>query len=54
MVKQILLEGNCMLKSQSATKKILRTLELDYDSIHACPNDHVLFKKELANEIECP
>ena len=27
---------------------------LDYKSIHACPNDHVLFRKELANETKCP
>ena len=26
----------------------------DYKSIHACPNDHTFFRKELANEEQCP
>ena len=43
-----------MSKSRSTTKKTLRTLGLDYESIHACPDDHVLFRKELANKTECP
>ena len=43
-----------MPKSRSTTKRTLRTLGLDYKSIHAFPNDHVLFRKYLANETKCP
>ena len=43
-----------MPKSRSKAKKTLGTLGLHYKSLHACPNDHVLFKKELANEVLCP
>ena len=54
LLKQILPKGNCMPESRSAGKRILTTLGLDYESIHVCPNDHVLFKKELANKVKCP
>ena len=43
-----------MPKSQTEAKKTLATLGLDYEVIHTCPNDHVLFGKELANEVLCP
>ncbi|MCO5577427.1 hypothetical protein L7F22_031259 [Adiantum nelumboides] len=43
-----------MPESRNAAKKTLATLGLDYKSIHACPNDHVLFRKELAKEVHCP
>ena len=54
LLHKILLEGNCMSESHNKAKKTLGTLGLNYESIHACPNDHVLFKKELANEVLCP
>ncbi|MCO5549938.1 hypothetical protein L7F22_003415 [Adiantum nelumboides] len=54
LLQKILPEGNCMPESRNAAKKTLATLGLDYESIHACPNDHVLFKKELAKEVHCP
>ena len=41
-------------QQRNAAKKTLATLGLDYENIHACPNDHVLFRKELANEVRCP
>ena len=43
-----------MPESHNEAKKKLATLGLDYECIHACPNDHVLFRKELANEVRCP
>ncbi|MCO5608035.1 hypothetical protein L7F22_062238 [Adiantum nelumboides] len=54
LLQKILPEGNCMPESRNAAKKTLATLGLDYESIHACPNDHVLFRKELAKEVHCP
>ncbi|MCO5578738.1 hypothetical protein L7F22_032583 [Adiantum nelumboides] len=54
LLQKILPEGNCMPESRNAAKKTLATLGLDYESKHACPNDHVLFRKELAKEVHCP
>ena len=54
LLRKILPEGNYMLESRSKAKKTLGTLGLDYECIHACPNDHVLFSKGLANEVLCP
>ena len=42
-----------MCDSCSVAKKMLETLGLDYEIIHAFLNDHILFKKELANEEKC-
>ena len=50
LLHKVLLEENCMLESRQAAKKMLTTLGLDYKSIYAYPNDHILFKIELANE----
>ncbi|MCO5571205.1 hypothetical protein L7F22_024940 [Adiantum nelumboides] len=54
LLQKILPEGNCMPESRNAAKKTLATLGHDYKSIHACPNDHVLFRRELAKEVHCP
>ncbi len=40
--------------SYEEAKKIIRGLGLGYDSIHVCPNNFVLFRKEYANSDECP
>ena len=45
LLQKILQEGNCMPESCQVAKKILTTLGLDYKSMHAYPNDHVLFQK---------
>ena len=45
LLKQILPENNQMPDSHSTTKNMLATLALDYESIHACPNGHVLSGK---------
>ena len=43
-----------MPESHTEAKKTLASLGLDYKGIHACPNDHVLLRKELANKVLCP
>ena len=54
LLHKILPEGNCMLESRTEAKKTLATLGLDYEGIHACHNDYVFFRKEIANEVQCP
>ena len=43
-----------MPESHNEAKKTLATLGLDYEIIHACPNDHVFSRKDLENEVQCP
>ena len=50
LLHKIIQEENCMRESRLVGKNKLTTLGLDYKSIHACPNDHVLFKKDLEND----
>jgi hypothetical protein len=40
--------------SYAEAKKVIRALGLGYDSIHVCPNNCVLFRKELAKIDKCP
>jgi len=40
--------------SYDEAKKVIRALGLGYDSIHVCPNNCVLFRKELAKMDKCP
>src|SRR6266540_1039098 len=40
--------------SYAAAKKLLRALGLGYDSIHVCPNNCILFRKDYAKFDECP
>ena len=35
-------------------KKILCSLGLQYEKIHACPNDCMLYRKEFADNKSCP
>lgn len=32
----------------------MKVLGLDYDKIHVCPNDCILYKNEFKNLSECP
>ena len=43
-----------MPESRQVEKKVLARPDLDYKSIHAYSNDHVLFRKVLANEEKFP
>ena len=35
-------------------KKTLNTLGMEYEKIHACPNDCILYRNELKNASSCP
>ena len=43
-----------MPSSSNDAKNILQKLGMDYNTIHACPNNCVLFQKEYANLERCP
>lgn len=47
-------EENTLLKSFYDAKKIILGLGLSYEKIHACPNDCILYRRDLANAEICP
>ncbi|KAL4555368.1 hypothetical protein LXL04_037986 [Taraxacum kok-saghyz] len=53
-IKDTLPENNTMPSSLYGTKKLLKGVGLQYEKIHACPNDCVLFRKEHKDASECP
>ena len=57
-ILKILLEAfpqfNTIPKSYDEAKKMLRELGLGYESIHVCPNNCVLFRKENKKKDSCP
>ena len=50
----MLLEGHCVPNTLEKVQKVVRDLGLDYQKIHACVNDCVLFRKEYAEMDTCP
>jgi ssDNA-binding Zn-finger/Zn-ribbon topoisomerase 1 len=47
-------EGNKLPRSNYEAQKLMCPLGMDYEKIHACPNDCVLYRKQYANLHECP
>jgi hypothetical protein len=47
-------EGNALPKSYNEAKNLLKELGLGYESIHACGNNCVLFRKRYAHLDKCP
>ena len=54
LLNDVLPDGSVLPKSHYEARSIMRELGLDYETIHACKNDCVLFWKELDKEKECP
>ena len=46
-------EDHNIPKSMYETKKILCALGIEYDKIHTCLNDCILYQKEFANASRC-
>nr|GMC63066.1 uncharacterized protein LOC109166354 [Ipomoea batatas] len=46
--------GNELPSSLYEAKRSLVALGMDYEKIHACPNDCILYRKENANCTNCP
>lgn len=47
-------DNNEMPLSMYETKKTLTTLGMEYEKIHACPKDCILYRKEYKDAISCP
>lgn len=54
LLHKILPEGNNMPQSRDEARKTLATVGLDYNIIHACPNDCVLYRGDIARLEHCP
>ena len=47
-------DNNAVPKTMYEAKKILRKMGMDYQKIHACPNDCVLYRNEYEGLQKCP
>jgi hypothetical protein len=50
----ILPSGNSMPGSWVEAKKVLKSIGMEYQIIHACPNDCVLYRCDHASKLTCP
>jgi len=50
----VLPDGHCLPTSLDKVRKVVRDLGLDYQKIHACVNDCVLFHGDYAERDKCP
>ena len=54
LLVELLPEGNTLPVKHYDAKKVLCPIGMEVKRIHVCPNDCVLFRKELANLDKCP
>ncbi|XP_024042011.1 uncharacterized protein LOC112099137 [Citrus clementina] len=54
VLNEILPNDNSLPKSMYEARKIMKLLGLDYEKIHACRNDCILYRNEFENLSECP
>ncbi|CAJ2679429.1 unnamed protein product [Trifolium pratense] len=54
LLTQMLPEGNVIPNRCYEAKKVLCPMGLEYERIHACPNDCILYRKEFVNSDHCP
>ncbi|XP_044372010.1 uncharacterized protein [Triticum aestivum] len=54
LIKEALPEGQALPKNFHGAKKFMKAIGIGYDSIDACKNDCILFRKEHADAISCP
>lgn len=54
LLHEMLPEGNQLPPSLYEAKKSLSTLGLEYEKIHACSNDCILYRREYKDSNECP
>ncbi|XP_027933103.1 uncharacterized protein LOC114188698 [Vigna unguiculata] len=54
LLSDMLPKGNTLPTRNYDAKKILCPMGMEYQKIHACPNDYVLYRKELAMLHQCP
>ncbi|KAL5190867.1 hypothetical protein HKD37_04G010217 [Glycine soja] len=54
VVHNLLPEDNTLPKSYYKAKKILCPMGMEYQKIHACPNDCILYRHEFQEMLKCP
>ena len=54
VVKKLLLVVNTLPESTYQAKKTINSLGMTYESIHACPNDCILYWKKYKDRHNCP
>ena len=54
VVRELLQEENTLPKSYYQANKILCPMGMDYQKIHACPNDCILYRHEFEEMSKCP
>jgi len=54
VVHNMFLEENTLPKSYYQVKKILCPMGMEYQKIHACPNDCILYRHEFEEISKCP
>ena len=53
LLGDVLPKDNNIPNSMYEAKKILRALGMEYEKIHACPNDCILYRKEFMYTSKC-
>ncbi|CAM8957051.1 unnamed protein product [Rhodiola kirilowii] len=54
LVKDMLLEDNSLPNRCYEAKKVMCPMGIDYEKIHACPNDCILYRNSYKYMVECP
>ena len=54
LLKNMLLEDNTLPKNHYEAKKILCSLGMEYQKIHACPNGCILYRNQFTKMCKCP
>ena len=54
LLEDVLLKENNIRNSMNEAKNILRALGIEYEKIHAYPNDCILYRKEFMDASKCP
>ena len=54
LLKKLFPKDNTLPKNQYEAKKILCPVGMEYQKIHACSNDFILYRNEFAQMCNCP
>ncbi|CAM8917511.1 unnamed protein product [Rhodiola kirilowii] len=54
LVKDMLPEDNTLPNRCYEAKKVMCPMGIDYEKIHACPNDCILYRNSYKDMVECP
>ncbi|KAL3684834.1 hypothetical protein R1sor_002856 [Riccia sorocarpa] len=53
LAEKVLPDGSDVPKSRVEAKRVLKSIGMEYEVIHACPNDCILYRNEHQDKIEC-